>query len=195
MRDAIGPGKNLSCSLFGNLSVTSRSQPFAANWAGQTTSAPITSMSPPPAWNWVLSLSKYAPESVGISLYWTLKSLLCLLNLAIRFGRVPLVSVPMEKTKSPEPLLPPPQAALPSNAAPASPAPPSFRNSRLFIPLPADTLAPIVVPSVMLAHPFLRRQNALRLLFASPAATRSILLQEKGKRTGPCVVLAPYTGP
>ena len=51
-----------SCSLFGNLSVTSRSQPFAANWAGQITSAPITSMSPPPAWNWVLSLSKYAPR-------------------------------------------------------------------------------------------------------------------------------------
>src|SRR5829696_3820870 len=163
MRDCMGASKNCDCSLFGNLSVTSTSQPFAANWAGQITSAPITSMLPPPAWNWVLSLSKYAPESVGISWYVTLKPSLCLLNSSIRLCSVPLVSVPIEKTKLPEPLPPPPQAVLPSNAAPASPAPLIFRKSRRLNCLPADTPDPLLL-SVMRNWPFLRRQNAHALL-------------------------------
>ena len=177
----MGPGRNSACSLFGNLSVTSRIQPLAANWAGQITSAPMTSMSPPPAWNWVLSLSKYAPESVGIALYVTLKSLLCLLNFSTRGSRVPLVSVPMAKIKSPEPLPPPPQAALPSSAAPASPAPPSFRNSRLFIPLPAATPDPVTLPCVIRAHPFLRRHNAVRYSCHYPGLNP---LTNAGARTG-----------
>ncbi len=61
----MGPGKNSSASV--KRSVTSEIQPLAANWAGQITSPTITSMSPPPAWNWVLSLSKYWPVSDGIS--------------------------------------------------------------------------------------------------------------------------------
>src|SRR5918994_7769735 len=88
-----------------------------------------TSMSPPPARNWVLSLSKYWPVSTGISWYVTLKSLLCWLNCFTSFCRLPVSSGPQERIRSPEPPDPPPHPAVPRSAAPASPAPPSFRKS------------------------------------------------------------------
>src|SRR5215210_8241884 len=123
----MGPVRNSSVSS--KRSERSVTQPFTANCAGQITSPSMRSMSPPPAWNWVLSLSKYSPVSAGISWYLTLKPLLCLLNFSISACRLPVSSGPQERIRSPESLPPPPHPAVPSSAAPASPAPPSFRKS------------------------------------------------------------------
>src|SRR5918997_483442 len=96
------------------------------------TSPPITSISPPPAWNSVLSWSKYCPVSEGITLWVTwISPWFCLLNSSIILGKTPRTSFPQEKTSS-FPLdwpPPPPQPATPKSAAPASPAPPSLRKS------------------------------------------------------------------
>ena len=57
------PGRNSCWLLSGKPSDRSDTQPLAASSAVQMTSPRITSRSSPPAWNWVLSLSRRCPVS------------------------------------------------------------------------------------------------------------------------------------
>src|ERR687893_1665669 len=127
-----------------NRSERSRIQPFAASWAGHTTSPPITSIGDAPDWNSVRIWLKYVPVSEGIFRYsaW-ISPWYSSLNRLTTSVKVPESSGPKEKTMFVTPPVcpppPPPQPAVPSRAAPASPAPLSLRKSlRLRRPLLAE---------------------------------------------------------
>src|SRR5918997_3098617 len=146
-----------------NRSERSRIQPFAASWAGHTTSPPITSIGDAPDWNSVRIWLKYVPVSEGIFRYsaWISPwySSLNRLTTSVRVRESP---APREKTGfvtppvCPPPPPPPPQPAVPSRAAPASPAPLNLRKSlRLRHPLPPgeDALpsAPLATTATLLS--------------------------------------------
>src|SRR5215211_1548111 len=140
------PGRYCCCVLSGNRSERSEIQSLAASSAVQMTSPSITSRSSPPAWNWVLSLSRRCPVSALPC--WKMTSYLSLflsLNWLTSLAVVPDVSGGPVKYSSVGPPLcsPPPQPAAPRSAAPASPTPPTLRKSLRESPLGLDLLCSI----------------------------------------------------
>src|SRR5215211_1507426 len=150
------PGRYCCCVLSGNRSERSEIQSLAASSAVQMTSPSITSRSSPPAWNWVLSLSRRCPVSALPC--WKMTSYLSLflsLNWLTSLAVVPDVSGGPVKYSSVAPPLcsPPPQPAAPRSAAPASPAPPTLRKSPRESPLSLDLLCSIRLTSSLADQP------------------------------------------